>query len=212
MTHKELKNYLRAHHLHDAWWVSVDGTVERDTVKIATLMTRKKRYHNKTIYVLHANQDYTQEEAWIPFEFLDVKSDESLALNKARKKIVNPSNQGATGPARKAANPNHLESLTAEVVEVRRTLNEWQCLMSEMMQKVNVLSEVVHTHMCTLNDAERSVELDEKEVELTAWEHDLERREHYISKCENRLIDMTYQQEETAVELALMSEGKHLPE
>lgn len=219
MNQIELKKYLRAHRLHDAWWVRVDGIVDRDTVKIATLMTRKKRYCGKDVQVLHASLDYTDDTNWISLEYADAKSDELLKLNKHHSTSANDSRESQTvvhepedvEDVEDDEDVDHMQSLTAEVIEVRRTLNQWQCMMSEMMHKINELNDLVQTNMCTLNDSEHGIALDERESELAVWERELARRERYIAKCENKLIDLTYEQEETAVELALLSEGKNIP-
>jgi len=214
MNEKDLKRYLRAHRLRDEWRVCVDGKIDPKVVKIATLMTRRKQYQGKQVHVLHASLKKPEASAWMPFEFWDSEGASGLRLQPTTKAPSKPTYSPMSKPeAARAeeAQVDPLETLTAEVVAMRRAMNEWQCTMSDMMQKINDLSDSVNTNMCTVNDVDRGVMLDAKASELAIRERELDRRENYISKCENRLIDMTYQQEETAVELALLSEGKRIP-
>lgn len=199
MNQTELREFLRARRLRDEWWVCVDGQTEPQPINIATLMTRRKRYQGKDVALLQTSLVNTDKEEWIEFESSESAQVPRLKLPKAAEH------------SDASALDARLDSLTEEVVEIRKTMNDWQCLMSDLVGKISTLSDALNTHMSSAEAGEQLEKLNQRLNELDTRERDLQQRERYIQSCEDRLIDMTYQQEETAAEIATLADGQTLP-
>lgn len=217
---KELQQYLTDRGLKDTWWLSVDGIVQEEPIRLSHLVIRRKQFDGKLIELLHTRMTYQEDPDWFTFDYgsslslrLDTANPFKLKTNSAdssysRNVAVYRSSASFNTRSTRLAHSALETKLPRKEEHAQREHSadkDIAFIYSELMLKNKELEKAkIRLDEQQLALLEKERELMRRERKLAIEKDELREREIYTQSAENDLIQKCYDHDETKAEIEQM--------